>query len=115
MVNKFVARMITVMRISIGDFDYNSSILLTPFQNTLYWITFLMMCVVTSVIFMNFIIAEVGATYQTVKEKIFVSLLQERGTMINEAEDILRARFGSRIQTWNHLFPKYIITRETDN
>ena len=74
-----------------------------------------MMCVVTSIIFMNFIIAEVSATYQTVKEKILVSLLQERGKMINEAEDILRARFGDKIQKWNHLFPKYIISREIDD
>jgi hypothetical protein len=73
------------------------------------------MCVVTSIIFMNFIIAEVSATYQNVKDTLAVTLLQERGQMINESEDILRASFGEdRVQQWSHLFPKYIIKRELD-
>ena len=33
-----------------------------------------------------------------------------------EAEEMLLARFGKeRMQQWTHLFPKYIICRETDS
>jgi len=64
---------------------------------------------------MNFIIAEVGASYSSVVETLHVKLLQERGNMINESEDMLRARYGDKkIQGWKHMFPNYIIKRELD-
>ena len=45
-----------------------------------------------------------------------VLLLKQRGLMINEAEDMLRARFGEKkVRSWEHLFPKYLITREIDD
>jgi hypothetical protein len=64
---------------------------------------------------MNFIIAEVSASYQGVKDFLHVKLLQERGELINEAEDIMRTRFSeSKVVEWRHLFPKYLIKRELD-
>lgn len=88
---------------------------MTQFQNTVYFVIFIFMVVITTIIFLNFIIAEVSATYENVKQSIHVQLMQERGGMINEAEDILRARFGdNKMKEWKHLFPKYIITREMD-
>ena len=115
LINKFFARMIVVLRISLGDFEFSSSTYLTPFQNVLYWLMFVLMVIVTCIVFLNFIIAEVSASYQSVKDILNVSILQERGQMINESEDMLRARFGTRIAEWKHLFPKYIITRELDD
>jgi hypothetical protein len=36
--------------------------------------------------------------------------------LINEAEDMLKARFGvSKLREWTHLFPKYIISREQED
>jgi hypothetical protein len=115
MVDKLVAKFIVVLRVSIGDFGFDTSTYLTELQNQLYWVTFLMMCTVSCIIYMNFIIAEVSATYQKVKDTIKFSLLQERGALINESEDLARAIFGEeRVQGWTHLFPRYIITRELD-
>jgi hypothetical protein len=69
----------------------------------------------TCIIFMNFIIAEVSASYQGVKDFLHVKLLKERGDLINEAEDMIRYRFSEdAVHRWKHLFPKYIIKRELD-
>lgn len=115
MVDKLVAKFIVVLRVSIGDFGFDTSTYLNELQNQLYWVTFLLMCTICCIIYMNFIIAEVSATYQKVKDTIKFSLLQERGALINESEDLVRAIFGEeRVQGWTHLFPKYIITRELD-
>ena len=71
---------------------------------------------VTCIIFLNFIIAEVSNSYQTVKDRIDVLIYQERAMLISEAEDMLKARFGaSKLKKWTHLFPKYIITREQED
>ena len=80
----------------------------------MYWFFWCLIVTVTSIVFLNFIIAEVGASYSNVKGQVDVFVMQERGTLINESEDMLRARFGTDIVTWNHLFPKYIIAREED-
>ena len=74
---------------------------------------FVLVVGVTCIIFLNFIIAEVSNSYQTVKDRIDVLIYQERAMLINEAEDMLKARFGvSKLREWTHLFPKYIISRE---
>jgi hypothetical protein len=103
------------MRLSIGDFNFDASTYLETFQNHLYWATYLMGVFLLNIIFMNFIIAEVGATYSGVIEILHVKLLQEQGELINEAEDMMRTRFSEKkTGEWNHLFPKYLIKRELD-
>ena len=114
-VNKFLAHVITIIRISIGDFDFGASTYLEPFQNIIYWVTWIIIVTATCIVFLNFIIAEVSASYEKVKNTLDVTILQERGQLINESEDMLRARFGKQITEWTHLFPKYIITRELDD
>jgi len=113
-INKFFAHIITVYRISLGDFDFGQSTVLDDFQNGVFWFFWCLIVTVTCIVFLNFIIAEVGASYTNVKEQVDVFVLQERGGLINESEDMLRARFGSDIVKWNHLFPRYLIIREED-
>lgn len=85
------------------------------FTNSLYWAIFMLICMMTCIIFMNFIIAEVSASYETVKETLQINLLMERGELINEAEDMIHATYKNKtIQSWNHLFPRFIIKRELD-
>ena len=114
-INKFVAHMISVYRNSLGDFDFGASIVLDDFQNGLFWFFWCLIVTVNCIVFLNFIIAEVGASYSNVKLNVDLFVKQEKGTLINESEDMLRARFGaSTISQWNHLFPKYLIIREED-
>jgi uncharacterized membrane protein len=115
MMHKLFARIVHILRISIGDFNFEATTFMDPFVNQFYWTMFIIICTITCIIFMNFIIAEVGASYTSVKDTLHYKLLQERGELINEAEDILRSRYhNSRIVKWVHLFPRYIITRELD-
>lgn len=105
--------MIYMMRISIADNDFDGSTYLPVFQNVLFCILFVVSTVVMTVIFMNFIIAEVSNSYSVIKHTLHYKLLQERGFLINESEDILRSKFSTdKVIKWNHLFPKYIIKRE---
>lgn len=83
------------------------------FENLLYWFLWYVVVTVTCIVFLNFIIAEVSASYQIVKDSIDILVMKEKATLIKEAEDMLLARFGrDRLHKWTHLFPRYIICRE---
>jgi len=59
-----------VLRIALGDFDFAESTALAPFDNIVYWFTWLFLVMLASVIFLNFIIAEVSASYENVNQNI---------------------------------------------
>jgi hypothetical protein len=67
--------LVSTLRIAMGDFDFGASMFLTPQENILYWLIWLMVVVMTCIIFLNFIIAEASASYEKVKENL--------GAMIN--------------------------------
>jgi len=113
--SRALSHMIIAFRMSFGDFDFGSSTYMDALPNTLYFISWLLILTVFCIVFLNFIIAEVSNSYQNVKDSLETTILQERGTLINESEDMLRARFGQEIATWEHFFPKYLITRELDD
>ena len=92
---KFMGHFCTVIRISIGDFNFDSVNKLPKFENLLYWFLWYVVVTVTCIVFLNFIIAEVSASYQIVKDSIDVLCMKEKATLIKEAEDMLRARFGT--------------------
>jgi hypothetical protein len=96
LLHKIASRVFHIMRMSIGDFNFDASIYLPDYQNYLYWMLYFLSTFLTCIIFMNFIIAEVSASYQNVKDTLHVKLLQERGLLINEAEDIMRMRFSKK-------------------
>ena len=48
---------------SLGDFDFAASTYLSVFDQKVFWFIFLISVVVTNIIFMNFIIAEVSSSY----------------------------------------------------
>jgi hypothetical protein len=72
---KFIARMVAVLRISIGDFGFDSTLYMSQVDNALYWIMFIIICLITCIIFLNFIIAEVSASYEKVKDTLHVRLM----------------------------------------
>lgn len=93
--NKLAARFLFVYRQSVGDNNYDASTYLPQFQNSLYWISWSMQHLLSVIIFLNFVIAEVSNSYNMVKMTLKQKLLKEQGNMINEAEEILRSRFSS--------------------
>lgn len=65
------------------------------------------MVVFSSLIFLNFIIAEVCNSYSEVKSNIEALIYKERAFLIAEAEDIMTKKSKSN----SNLFPKFIISR----
>jgi len=63
-----------------------------------------------NIIFLNFIIAEAGASYSRVKESLDEYIALSKASLIAEAEDML-----PDLSKTPEKFPKYIITRSKDD
>ena len=79
-----VGNIIQIMRFSLGDFDFvvaNQS-LYTEFEVLMFWVTWLLIVVITNIVALNFIIAEVSNSYDQIKEVVNQIILQERASLI---------------------------------
>ena len=74
----------------------------------MFWIVWIIAVIFSSLIFLNFIIAEVSASYEKVKEEIDALIYKERALLIAEAEDIIPK---SVRQKNKEFFPEYIVIR----
>lgn len=103
----------TTLRLSLGDFDFGmiEDKPLTK-QHILFWVTWLIMVVFSSLIFLNFIIAEVSSSYGNVKQNIRALIYKERAALISEAEDIKSKKAK---ESNKHEFPTYIVVREQED
>ena len=63
---RLVGNIISVIRMSIGDNNFDASIYLDPSTNIVFWIIWILTLYVTCIIFLNFIIAEACESYQRV-------------------------------------------------
>ena len=64
-ISPLMANFLTTLRLSLGDFDFTvlEGDELNQRQHTLFWIIWVLMVVGSSLIFLNFIIAEVSNSY----------------------------------------------------
>jgi hypothetical protein len=76
-----------------------------------FWITWVIIVVMTCVIFLNFIIAEVSESYQKVNVHVEEYILQEKAKMIHESEDMLPEVFKDD----EEMFPSYLVVRQVEN
>ena len=67
---------------SMGDFGFDSANLLDDPENGIYWAVWLLIVVITNIIFLNFIIAEASASYEKVSENLEAFILKERAALI---------------------------------
>jgi len=109
MIGPFWGSLASTLRVSLGDFDFAASIHLDELENQLYWVIWLLVVIMTCIVFLNFIIAEASASYQSVKDRLEAMINKEKGSLIAEAETIL----CKGVKT-DQLFPKYIIIREVE-
>ena len=86
MIGLFFGTLFSTLRISMGDFDFGAANYLPPAENRIYWGIWLMVVVMTCIIFLNFIIAEASASYEKVKENLVSQINKEKSTMVGEAE-----------------------------
>ena len=99
----------STLRISLGDFDFGAANYLTKPENCLYWLIWLFVVIITCIIFLNFIIAEASASYESVKENLQAMINKEKASLIAEAEGMY---FESKKD--NQKFPKYIVIRKAE-
>jgi hypothetical protein len=95
-----------ILRISVGDFDFEATKYLSPTENLIYWVIWVETVAVTCIIFLNFIIAEASNSYSIVKGGLDKIMYQETSDLINEAE-MMAPRFMKTPDS----YPKYIIVR----
>ena len=100
----------TVTRISLGDFDFDAPTLLDPWLNIIFWISWYCITIIMCVIFLNFIIAEVGSSYNSVTLEIDGMVLKERALLIKESEDMMKLAE----RTSNLYFPKFLVSRQNE-
>lgn len=105
----FWGTLFSTLRIAMGDFDFGAANYLTSAENGIYWFIWLLVVVMTCIIFLNFIIAEASASYEKVKENLKAQINKEKSTMVGEAEGQLPYSIKNEI-----LFPKYVVIREVE-
>lgn len=110
----FMGNVMATLRLSLGDFDFDivgENSKLTREQHWLFWFIWVLMVIFSSLIFLNFIIAEVSNSYQNVKENIDALIYKERAKLVMEAEDFMSNKTRNNDST---KFPNYIIVREME-
>ena len=107
-VGSAVGNILTTMRLSLGDFQFDMLNGLNKRQNYMFWAIWVIMVLFSALIFLNFIIAEVSNSYQKVKETIQSQIYKERATLVSEVEDLVgkRTKLNNKIQ-----FPEFIVVR----
>ena len=98
------------LRLSMGDGSaIGPSTSLLGAENWIFWITWALIVIVTAVIFLNFIVAEAGNSYNMVTEFLDEFIAQEKASLIFEAECMARKGAKNNIN-----YPRYIIKRTID-
>ena len=84
-----MGNLFTTLRLALGDFDFGAleprdgePHALNKVQHIIFWLMWILMVVFSSLIFLNFIIAEVGNSYGKVNVNIKPLVYQARTLMI---------------------------------
>ena len=77
---------------SLSDFDFTASIYLTKEENYIYILAWLAVVLMTCIVFLNFIIAEVSNSYEGVINRLEALINKEKSVLIQEAEEIMFTR-----------------------
>lgn len=102
-----LAHVLNCVRISVGDFNFEMLSALTPGERVLYWCIWLVVFLFGCLIFLNFIIAEVGNSYEKARSKIESLVYKERAAMVREVEEFL----SQQAKADKKRFPKYLVVR----
>ena len=105
-VGLYFGNILTVLRMLMGDFGFDSAYLLSSTENIIYWFIWALIVVVTCIIFLNFIIAEASASYEKVASDLEAYIMKEKALLIQEAELMMPAQLKTIEK-----FPSYLIVR----
>lgn len=82
----FARQFFASIRISLADFNFMFVITLQPFDQNMFWLVWFIQVMLTCIAFLNFIIAEVSSSYQSVKSRVDGLIKKEQAQMIQEAD-----------------------------
>ena len=100
------------MRISMGDMAVIApSEYLTQGENYIFWVVWICCVLIQCIVFMNFIVAEAGNTYNEVSEQLQQVIQQQLSALASEAEELL----PKCLQNGETMFPRYVISRRVDD
>jgi len=108
-IGKWMGYVLTLLRISLGDFAFESSQYLEEEENYMFWLLWLLMVFITCIIFLNFIIAETGKSYTEVDERATATIAMERAMLCAEAETA-----APNVVKDDKRFPKFIVIRQIE-
>ena len=101
---------LSTLRQAIGEFGmFGAATDLNEPENIQFWIYWIMIVFVLNIIFLNFIIAEAGESYNKVSELIEEYIYQQKAALIAESEGML-----PDFMKTDQKFPKYIVMRDID-
>jgi len=110
-----LANVFAVFRMSMGDHDFAWFGTLEEGMGMgtacIFYMTWFTIAMLTSVIFLNFIIAEASESYNKVNANTHNILTHGKVVLINETEEMI----GSAVLKGKDHFPRYIIARKVDN
>ena len=92
----------------MGDFALIEAIKVLPkAEGNIFWLLWIGGLIITSVVFLNFIVAEASASYETVITKLDKINWQQKAHLILECEDMTSKKSFN-----DHKLPKYVISRK---
>lgn len=77
----------------------------------MFWIIWLGMVIFTSLIFLNFIIAEVCSSYEHINQNLDAIIYKERAALIWKVEEITSKEAKRKDKKG---FPKFLVVRENE-
>jgi hypothetical protein len=80
-------------------------------QHIMFWVLWVLVVMFISLIFLNFIIAEVGSSYNHINENIDAIIYRERAALIWKAEEITSKKTKQNDKV---AFAKYIVIRQLE-
>lgn len=105
-VDPFGTNYIVLIRLALANFDFEP---LTRSENVaqhyLFWATWIFFVLLLLLVFMNFIIAQVGTSYNRVNARMVALKYRERAELVKEAEELTSNKT-------DELFPDSILIRE---
>ena len=89
-IHRLVGNLIDTLKLSMGDFGsvIDGSADLNNEDNYMFWLVFMMVFILTCVIFLNFIIAEASASYEKVSAELDSYISRQKAKLIAESEQM---------------------------
>jgi len=94
-VGPYAGNIIYTLRLSLGDFDFSliDDSTMDVARQQIFWAIWIILVVMSLLVMLNFIIAEVSNSYQVIRDNITAHIYRERAGMCCEAEGILPKYF----------------------